>query len=180
MRCYALAASIDGNPFSWTFGNTPFNLNSFHAPLKKNWHHELMKLAEGMKSGEECSLKLDNYPFVIHIKKREQSACIALTDESLKKEELDNLFSYIQDFNISMSFILKNFETYLKKDKLLQIEEELRKTMQQMIKNVDLLLQSQENIESLVQRTEELANSSLSFKIKKQHKSSPLYIFRAF
>ncbi|MCA0403028.1 MAG: hypothetical protein LCH30_04430 [Proteobacteria bacterium] len=181
MRCYALAASINKEAFHWYFSQFRFNLNSFHAPLKRNWHCELMAICNAMKENSECSQKIDKYPFVLNIKKTETSAVIILTDEVLTKEELANLFTYIAEFghlqlegfqeiHFDIADLIKNFDSYLTKDKLNHLEDAFFKIAQEMMKTIELEIKSQQNIDHLLAETNLLVNT-YSFKpkpIKKQ------------
>ncbi|MDI9818482.1 MULTISPECIES: hypothetical protein [unclassified Legionella] len=163
MKCYALAARFGEHPFQWVTTDNLLPTHNFFARQAINsYKQEIISFCEKLIPGEIQGTKKNGYFF--YAARLGSDYCIAVLDTQLTETQMNFLSYYLLRLKLDLQTVANDLEKYTKDNKLEEINLQLAETRELMLENLEQILKRGESIERLLERSEELKNSSLSFK----------------
>jgi len=166
MKCFGLATKSGNTPFTWHIqGNSLFGMFS------KSTKKEITDFCDTQIQPSQIHyFNKDSYWFSVY--KVKENYCIVAADCKLDASQMSYLYLYLFDEKIPMVTAASNIEKYTQNEKINEIKETLEETKKLMHNNIELMLQRQEKIEDLAERSDALAKEAVSFKHKAQELNS--------
>jgi hypothetical protein len=164
MECIAIG-SLKGSKVEWHVPSSNsfmslFNINDKIIAFQK----ELLEICDNLEPYTcEFTEVLGYYLAVI---KTENDCCMVACDTKLSDKEMYYLASWVLKIG-TLEIIAQNMTTFTQKDpKIHHVQQELHETTKLLHKDIDLLLQRDQNLNQLVDRTKTLKIDAFLFKEK--------------
>ncbi|WP_133137464.1 R-SNARE family protein [Legionella rowbothamii] len=170
MKCFGLATKSGNTPFTWHIqGNSLFGM--FSKIFPESTKKEITDFCDTQIQPSQIHyFNKDSYWFSVY--KVKENYCIVAADCKLDASQMSYLYLYLFDEKIPMVTAASNIEKYTQNEKINEIKETLEETKKLMHNNIELMLQRQEKIEDLAERSDALAKEAVSFKHKAQELNS--------
>lgn len=163
MKCYVLATCINTDEITWcTPGSALLSFGFFASKMVDSIKSEVLNFVDTMEPLVCHYVKKDGYHF--YAQKIGLKWYAMATDIDLTDKQLLYLGHNLITKGVDPNLVAKDLETYTKDAVIEKIQEELSQVRTTMHSNIEKILERGEKIETLVDKTENLQDTSFRFR----------------